>query len=266
VRRTRLIEARKALGKTQAHVAEEISVDRTTVGEWERGDSTPRPGQRAAYAEALGISLSELAAMLSSMPVDAGDIRVWLATLLANEQSAESIRKHEPEVIDGLLQTPGYVEAIVRQVGLHGVTDDYVRQNVRQRQQRQRRIHDGSLTYDVLHAEQVLHVRLGDAAIMAEQLHTMADLAELPNVTVRILTFDAGQHEVRRLDSFSIYTHPWGTPTLCIEGYGGARFITEADEVSYFSEVLDAASRVALSPTDSITYIREMAQRWETRS
>ena len=266
MRRTRLIEARKALGKTQAQVADEIGVDRTTVGEWERSDSTPRPGQRAAYADALGVTLSELAAMLSSMPVDAGEIPDWLATLLANEQSAESIRKHEPEVIDGLLQTPGYVEAIVRQVGLHGVTDDYLRQNIRQRQHRQQRVRDGSLAYDIIQAEQVLHVRLGDATVMAEQLHTMADLAELPNVTVRILTFDAGQHEIRRLDSFSIFTHPWGTPTLCIEGYGGARFITEADEVSYFAEVFDAASRVALSPTDSTTYIREIARQWETRS
>jgi transcriptional regulator with XRE-family HTH domain len=265
VRRAKLIEARKAVGKTQAQVAEEVGVDRTTVGAWERGEATPHPGQRGSYAGTLNVTLSELAAMLSSMPVDAGEIPDWLAQFLAMEQSAETIRKHESEVIEGMLQTPGYVEAIVRQVGLHGVTDDYVRQNVRQRQQRQKRLRDGGLSLDVIQGEQVLHVRLGDAAVMAEQLHAMADMAEQPNVDVRILTFDAGQHEIRRLDSFCIFTHPWGTPTLCLEGYGGARFMTEADEVSYFTEVFDAACRVALSPTDSIAYIRDIAHRWETR-
>lgn len=263
MRRAKLIEARKATGKSQADLAKLLGVNRQTVGDWERGDSTPHPGQRGPYADALRITLSELAAMLSSMPVDAGEIPDWLAQFLAMEQSAETIRKHEPEVIEGMLQTPGYVEAIVRQVGLHGVTDEYVAQNIRQRQQRQRRLHDGSLSLDVIQAEQVLRVRLGDAKVMAEQLHAMADVAEMPNVAVRIFTFDAGQHEIRRLDSFGIFAHPWGTPTLCLEGYGGARFTTDAEEVAYFSEVLDAATRVALSPTDSITYIREIARRWE---
>lgn len=265
MRRTKLIEARKAVGKTQAQVADEVGVTRQTVSDWEGGHATPHPGQRGAYAEALEKTLSELAAMLSSMPVDAGEIPDWLANFLAMEQSADTLRKHEPEVIAGLLQTPAYVEAIVHAVGLHGVTDDYVRQNIRQRQRRQRRVLDGDLTLDVIQAEQVLHVRLGDASVMAEQLHTMADIAERPNVTVRIFPYDAGQHEIRRLDSFSIFTHDWGTPTLCIEGYGGARFITDADEVSYFSEVFEAATRVALSPTDSISYIREIAQLWENR-
>lgn len=264
MRRARLIEARKAIGKTQAEIGDVVGVDRTTIGVWERGEATPHPGQRSPYAEALQVTLSELAAMLSSMPVDAGEIPDWLATFLAMEQSAESLRKHEPEVIAGLLQTPAYVEAIVRAVGLHGVTDDYVRQNIRQREQRQRRVRDGSLALDVIQAEQVLHVRLGDDAVMAEQLHTMADMAERTNVTVRIFPFAAGQHEIRRLDSFSIFTHPWGTPTVAMEGYGGARFITDADEVAYFAEVYDTASRVALTPTDSITYIREIARRWET--
>lgn len=265
VRRAKLAEARKAAGKTQAEVAEEVGVTRDAVSEWERGLATPHPKQRVPYAGALHISLSELAAMLSSMPVDAGEIPDWLATLLALEQSAESIRSHEPEVVYGLLQTSRYVEAIVRCVGLHGVTDDYIAQNIRQREQRQRRVRDGSVALDVIQAEQVLHVRLGDAGVMAEQLHAMAEAAELPNVTVRIFPFDAGQHEIRRLDTFDIFAHPWGTPTVALEGYGGVKFTTDADEVAYFTEVYDQATRQALSPTESVAYIREIAQRWETR-
>lgn len=265
MRRYLLAEARKAAGKSQETVAEEVGVDRTSISNWERGESTPYPDQRSAYAGALGVTLSELAAMLSSMPRDAGEIPDWLSTYLAMEQSALTLRAHEPEVVTGMLQTPAYVEAIVRCVGLAGVTDDYVRQNINQRRHRQKRLRDGDLALDVIQAEQVLHVRLGDANVMAEQLHAMADLAEADNVTVRIFTFDAGQHEIRRLDSFTIMTHPWGNPSVCLEAYGGIRVISEGAEVAYFVETFEQATRLALSPQDSVAYIREIARRWEKR-
>lgn len=266
MRRQRLVDARRKAGKSQEAIAEAVGCDRTSVSGWERGEFTPQLRQRSAYAEALGVTLSELDSMLSSMPVDAGEIPDWLQRYLEAEQSATEIRVHEPELVYGLLQIPAYVEAVVRCVGLHGVTDDYVAQNIEQRRRRQQRVHDGSLSLDVVHAEQVLHVRLGDAKVMAAQLYAMADMAEQDNVTVRITTFDAGQHEARRLDTFDILTHPWGTPTVCLEGYGGTRFINDADEVEYFVAAFNQAADLALSPADSIAYIREIAHRWETRS
>lgn len=250
---------------SQEDVAEKVDVDRTTIGKWERGESTPYPGQRPAYAEAIGVTLSELASMLSSMPVDAGEIPDWLRTYLNAEQSATEMRVHEPKLVDGLLQTPGYVEAVVRCVGLHGVTDDYVQQNIAQRQHRQKRVREGELALEVIQAEQVLHVRLGDAAVMAEQLATMADLGELPNVTMRVMPFDAGQYEARRLDTFCVLRHPWGNPAVHLSGYGGGRLITDADEVAYFVDAYEQAAKLALTPPDSATLIRDMASNWEAR-
>lgn len=265
VRRKQLEAVRKTAGLSQEDVAERVGVDRTTIGKWERNESTPRPNQRPAYAEALGVTLGELAAMLSSMPVAANEVPDWLSTYLAMEQSARRMYAHEDEVVFGLLQTPAYTEAIARAVGVAGVSDDYVAQNIDQRRYRQKRVTGGELALDVIQAETVLHVRLGGPAVMAEQLHAMADLAELDNVTVRILDFEAGQHAVRGLDTFTILEHPWGTPTIFVEGYGGGRFITDADEVTYFLEVYDQATRLALSPAESVDRIRTIARKWEAR-
>lgn len=260
------MDARKRNGKTQEQVAELVGVDRTTIGKWERDESTPHPNQRLAYAEALGVTLSELAAMLSSMPPpDGEDTPEWLSTYLGMEQSATELRAHEPEVVYGLLQTPAYTEAVVRKVGLSGVSDAYVREAVEQRKHRQQRVRDGSLDLDVIQAEQALRVRVGDARTMAEQLRSLAEAAERPNVTVRVTTFDAGQHEARRLDTFLIMAHPWGKPRVYIEGYGGGQFITDADEVAYFGEAFDQAARLALPPADSVAFIRRLATEWETR-
>ena len=266
VRRQRLIDARKRAGKNQEDVANLVGVDRTTIGKWERDESTPHPNQRPAYAEALGITLSELAAMLSSMPTpDGSDTPEWLSTYLGMEQSAVGLRAHEPEVVYGLLQTPRYTEEVVRRVGLSDVSDSYVRVAVSQRRHRQQRVRDGSLVLDVVQAEQALRVRVGDARVMAEQLRELGALSQLPNVTIRVTSFEAGQHEARRLDTFVIMTHAWGNPRVWIEGYGGGQFITDADEVRYFAATLDQAAGLAMSPAESVSFIHDLATQWEAK-
>lgn len=266
MRRQRLIDARKQAGKNQEDVAHLVGVDRTTIGKWERDESTPHPNQRPAYADALGVTLSELASMLSSMPTpDGEDLPDWLSTYLGMEQSATGIRAYEPEVVYGLLQTPRYTEEVVRKVSLSEVSESYVREAVNQRRHRQHRVRDGGLVLDVTQSEAALRVRIGDADVMVEQLHALADTSQVPNVTLRVVTFDAGQHEARRLDTFVVMTHPWGNPRVWIEGYGGGHFITDADEVSYFSAVYDQAVDLALSPADSADFVRDLAAEWETK-
>lgn len=265
MRRRKLVEARKAAGKSQEDVAEEVGVDRTTIGKWERGESTPYPGQRPTYAEALGITLTELASMLSSIPNDVGGMPDWLSTFLALEQSAVEMRVHEPRMVLGLLQAPAYTRAVVSLLGLTGASDAYVERSVERRRHRQKRIHDASLTLDVIQTEASLRLRVGDATAMAEQITALADLAELPNVTVRVTTFDAGQYEARRLDTFHIMAHQWGNPRVLVEEYSGGQFLTDADEVEYFAAAYEQATRIALSPSDSIAFIRELATDWTTK-
>jgi len=133
MRRDRLVAARKALGKSQEQVGEEVGVDRTTIGTWERGEYTPQPYQRPPYADALEITLTELDALLTNIPPPEDRTPVWLSTYLGMEQSASEIIDHEPHVVDGLLQTPGYAAAIARSVGVVPTSEEYARRNVEQR-------------------------------------------------------------------------------------------------------------------------------------
>jgi hypothetical protein len=247
-------------------VAELVGVDRTTVGTWERGEYTPRPDQRASYAEAIGVTLEELAAMLSSVPASVGETPDWLVNYLASEQSATELRAHEPRAAFGLLQSPQYVEALVGRVGDDGVSSTYLQRTVEQRLYRQKRVRDGDLTLHVIQPEPALHLVVGEAAVMAEQLDTMVELAALPNVTLQVTTYQAGQYEARRLGAFSLMSHPWGNPRVHIEGYGGGRFITDADEVNYFAKAFEHASRVALAPADSSAFIRNLADNWRSNA
>ncbi|MBF6195001.1 helix-turn-helix transcriptional regulator [Nocardia sp. CDC186] len=262
MRRKRLIDARKASGKTQEQIAEFVGVDRTTLGKWERGESTPQPTQRERYAEAVGVSMRELDAMISGVDPGAQKMPEWLTTYLGMEQSAETLRAHEPRAIYGLVQTVGYLENLVSTVGISGVSGTYLQRTIDQRLYRQKRVRNGDMTLDLIQTESTLHLRIGNSSVMEEQLRVMAELAELPNVTIRITRFDAGQYEALRLGDFAIMTHPWGSQRVHLEGYGGGQSITDPEEVAYFSAAYEHACRVALSPSESLEFILERADRW----
>jgi transcriptional regulator with XRE-family HTH domain len=59
-----LADCRHAAGYTQESFAEQLGVDRSTIGRWERGVQSPQPWQRPDIAVALGISLDHLDDML----------------------------------------------------------------------------------------------------------------------------------------------------------------------------------------------------------
>jgi transcriptional regulator with XRE-family HTH domain len=70
LRRKHLTLRRRAIGLSQEQLAERLEVDRTTIGRWESGDSSPQPWLRPRLASALGLSLDELDHALGA---DAGD-------------------------------------------------------------------------------------------------------------------------------------------------------------------------------------------------
>ncbi|MFI5908770.1 helix-turn-helix transcriptional regulator [Dactylosporangium sp. NPDC051541] len=66
-RRYRLIERRKAVGLSQERLAEIVGVDRSTVVRWERADTTPQPWHRPRLADALKVSIDELAELVADV-------------------------------------------------------------------------------------------------------------------------------------------------------------------------------------------------------
>jgi len=59
-----LAERRKVVGYSQEGLAHALGVDRTTVGRWESGKTTPQPPLRPQLAEALQVDLAELDALV----------------------------------------------------------------------------------------------------------------------------------------------------------------------------------------------------------
>jgi tetratricopeptide (TPR) repeat protein/transcriptional regulator with XRE-family HTH domain len=65
-KRQRLVQRRKAVGLTQEQLAERLSVDRTTVVRWERGETQPQPWLRPRLATALRVSAERIEQLLAA--------------------------------------------------------------------------------------------------------------------------------------------------------------------------------------------------------
>jgi transcriptional regulator with XRE-family HTH domain len=252
------------MGKTQEQVGAEVGVDRTTIGTWERGEYTPAPQQRPAYADALGLTLSELDGMLTGIVTD-DRTPMMLSQFLGMEQSATQILAHEPHAVHGLFQSPEYAAGIARSVGVGETPESYVQRNVEQRQWRQARVLNGDLTLHVIQPEIPLRMQIGDRATMAEQMDRLIEMSTRANVTIQIVPFSVGQYEAFRMGSVSIMTHPWvrGASVYLVE-HRGLAAIEDAEEAANYVAAVEQAANLALAPARSLTLIEKMARFWRT--
>jgi transcriptional regulator with XRE-family HTH domain len=110
---------------------------------------------------------------------------------LGYESSASIIRNFEPSMVPGLLQTEEYAHEILAMIG--GVGGKRVTDLVDLRIERQERLlrDDGPGLHFIID-ESVLHRLVGGADVMRRQLNRILELAERPNITVRIVTFGRG--------------------------------------------------------------------------
>jgi hypothetical protein len=108
-------------------------------------------------------------------------------------------------VVAGLLQTEAYARHIIRSYSrVEPIAPGMVERLVRVRMQRQRVLERRPAPQlSVVLDESVLGRRVGDAAVMYEQLQRLARDAERPNLSIRILPLD-GQHTVFS-ESFVIF-------------------------------------------------------------
>jgi transcriptional regulator with XRE-family HTH domain len=65
VKRRRLAARRKAVGFSQEQLAENLRIDRSTVGRWESGETGPQPWVRPELARVLQVSVDELNNLLT---------------------------------------------------------------------------------------------------------------------------------------------------------------------------------------------------------
>jgi transcriptional regulator with XRE-family HTH domain len=111
VKRRRFAARRKAVGLSQEQLAEQLHVDRSTVGRWESGETEPQPWLRPGLARVLRISPDQLDDLLTEITLASDDGDGRLKHALAHPASADlvtvaQIRQHVQDLDERYVHVP----------------------------------------------------------------------------------------------------------------------------------------------------------------
>lgn len=184
----------------------------------------------------------------------------------ALETEASVIRSFDIAVLHGLLQTPEYIRELMSSL-LTNHSAAEVERLVELRGRRQQALFDVEkpLQLEVVLDEAVLRRMVGSPELMADQLAVIRQRSLLPNVTVRVLPFDAGFHRAHN-GSFVLLEFPAGTADVVfVEGHAGESYLENRSDVDRYNAIFDDVLERALSPEASHEVITRYQRDYATR-
>jgi hypothetical protein len=175
---------------------------------------------------------------------------------IALEDDATYIREWQPVLIPGLLQTPGYAEAVIAE-GPNYVAPERVAQLVKVREGRQAKIEEGGATYTAILWEAVVAHPLVSVEIHREQLSAILEIGKRKNVTVQVLPFSAGvlAASTSAFCTFSFDSEP-AAEAVTLDNLRGTSVLEGPEDLAAYANTFDLLRSSALTPDASAKLIR----------
>ncbi|WP_424883277.1 helix-turn-helix domain-containing protein [Streptomyces sp. SLBN-8D4] len=252
VRRLRL-----AAGLTQTELGDKVHVVGTRITQIERA-SGAKP--TLELARALDVALGADDLLVELWPyVYREAFPDWSRRFMACSERAVVIRQYAAHVVPGLLQIEPYARAVLS-VGLTLGSEEQLEERVAVRLGRQNRLGapDRPELWVILD-EAVLRRPVGGQAVMREQLERLLETVRDRHITVQVLPFDQGEHDVMG-GSLTVLTMPDGSEVAYTEGAHYGQLIEDPDEVRRYSLAYDRLRADALPPLMSLDMIRSVLE------
>jgi DNA-binding XRE family transcriptional regulator len=164
----------------------------------------------------------------------------WFRTYVDLESAASLIRTYEGQFVPGLLQTDGYMRAVVQGAHLEESPEE-VGRRVRLRMARQVLLtrQDPPRLWAVVD-EAALRRPVGGPEVMRGQLERLVEATKLPNVTLQILPFNSGAHAAMA-GAFSIlrFSDRELPDVVYLEHLTSALYLDKRDEVERYLNVME---------------------------
>jgi transcriptional regulator with XRE-family HTH domain len=175
------------------------------------------------------------------------------------EAAAAVMRTWEPIILPGLLQTEDYMRVLL-QTGRPDDSPSELQRRVSLRLTRQARLTGARpLELHAIFDESAVRRIIGGPEVMARQLSYLVEVAQLPNVTLQVLPFEAGSHQFlggpAALLEFQETTH---LDVVYLEGVAGDLYEEQPYEVAQYRRELDRLSEKALDPRATVKMIESL--------
>ncbi|WP_269456506.1 helix-turn-helix domain-containing protein [Nocardia terpenica] len=198
----------------------------------------------------------------------ANELKAKFDHYMALEEAAQSFTTWRLNAVPGLVQTLEYRRAITWTES-PDMPPEQVDKRVEMFIRRQARLKDPDFRMEVLLSEFALRDQIGGPSVMHEQLHYLLEASELPNVTIRIVPFDASGHLGSIVGSFALLEFPRlpatgliAPPVVYVEGYAGDLYLELEADVDRYRHALQEIGRVALGEAESRAFILAVAKEY----
>lgn len=175
---------------------------------------------------------------------------VWL------QSRAERLRTYSAMLVPGLLQTREYAETLIRNAAPADTPEEQIERGIELRMTRQQLLGgQAPVDFAAVVDESVLRRVIGGPEVMHGQLTKLLDVAERPNVEVRVLPLRRGAHA--GLDgSFWLYEMPDPYPDVAyVDSLAGKIYVEEDAAVDRFRQAYAQLSAMALNGKESAALI-----------
>jgi transcriptional regulator with XRE-family HTH domain len=277
VRRRRLAAElrgiRESTGKSGDAVAAALRWSPSKISRYERARTGLRPREVERLLDyyeitgprrALLLGLAEDAAQKGWWEEFADSLSDDYQQFIGLEHEATSMAIWHVDVVTGLLQTKAYARHIISSYSrVEPIAPGMIERLVGVRLRRQQVLTREGLQLSVVLDESVLTRRIGDEAVMYEQLQRLVQEADRPNVTLRILPLD-GQHTVSG-ESFVIFGFGEDSDAMLQDVVSTEQmrsgFILEGERETYLHRIaFQALAEASLDPAESRALILETAR------
>jgi transcriptional regulator with XRE-family HTH domain len=266
----RLAELRVATGYTANHVCDILNWGRGKVGrfeanQWKRPEMSDIRDLLRIYDAPPGVQdeLEELAIRARARPWWRDFPEIFDNEFPGFENDATRIRVFMPLILPGLLQTPAYVESLMRAGSRPPAWRERALQTRLRRQEILDRTGAAVPKLSAVITEASLMYRWGTRADRYEQVVHLAAMGSRPNVELRIQRFVDGPYPGMH-SMINIFGFPDGEPNLVyMETDYAIEEVSSAESVNTYVQAFGRASEGALEPADTAVFLRQLAEQLE---
>jgi transcriptional regulator with XRE-family HTH domain len=265
----RLADLRVATGYTANHVCDILNWGRGKVGRFEANQwKRPEMSDVRDLLRIYGVDaaerdeVEELAMKARARPWWRDYPEIFDSEFPGYENDASTIHAFMPLILPGLLQTPAYIESLLRT----GPRPPAWRRKALEARLRRQEILDRAETapaFSAVITEASLLYRWGTSGDRREQVRHLIDMAGRRNVELRVQRFEdgppSGAHSM-----VNIFGFDGGDPSLVfVETDYVIEEVSKPDSVNGYVQSFDRACDGALDPSDTVAYLERLAKRLE---
>jgi transcriptional regulator with XRE-family HTH domain len=181
------------------------------------------------------------------------------ATYLGHESSASALTAFHPFMLPGLLHTEAYATAVLDVLRNPERTRRIVELKTKRQQQM---FADPAIRIAFIVNEEALYRQIGGRETMRLQLQHIRDIAERPNVTVKIVPFSAGAHPGLCGSFTLVRIDELNEQLVFLESMNGDKLVRDGQaDIELYDAYVAELDRCALAREDGDALLKDQIER-----